>query len=190
MIALVLQDPAARRVRALWSILEGKFGLSGVRMVPFPHVTLMGFEELDHPPVKDLLERVSQASAPFELEACGLGLFNEPARILYAPVVLTPSLNLMHRVLYEELKELGARIPKYYRPSHWVPHLTLAQGEAAQGSYGGAVDLLLQEPLQMTFEVRNLTLFDWIGPRFEPCDRFPLMSRAARPCSTTSPDPA
>ena len=179
-IALVLQDPAARRVRAIWSILEGEFGLAGVRKVPFPHLTLLGFENLTHPAVKDLMERVSQASAPFQLEASGLGLFNEPARILYAPVVLTPNLHLLHRVLYEELKALGARIPKFYSPSHWVPHLTLAQGEASRGSYGAAVDLLLQEPLQMTFEVRNLTLFDWVGPRFEPCDRFPLMSRAAR----------
>jgi len=178
-IALVLHDPAARRVRELWSLLEDKFGLAGVRTVPFPHVTLLGFDGLTHFRVKDLLERISQATAPFTLAATGIGIFNNPATILYAPVVQTPSLHLLHRVLYEELKDLGGRVSDMYMPARWVPHVTLAQGEAVSGSYGDAVDLLLKENLHLEFEVRNLTLFDWIGPRYEPCDRFPLMGREA-----------
>jgi 2'-5' RNA ligase len=61
-----------------------------------------------------------------------------------------------------------------------VPHVTLAQGEPNRGSYGEAVDMLMDMDLRLKFEVRNITLFDWIGPRYEPCDRFPLMGREAR----------
>jgi 2'-5' RNA ligase len=179
-IALVLHDPAARRVREIWTLLEDRFGLMGVRTVPFPHLTLTAFEGLSHYQVKDLMERISQAMAPFMLEATGIGLFKEPARILYAPVVQTPHLHKVHHVLYEEIKALGGTIPEIYVPTRWVPHITLAQGEASAGSYGEAVDLLLKEDLHLSFEVRNLTLFDWIGPRYEPCDRFPLMGRAAK----------
>jgi len=64
-IALVLQDPAARRVREVWLQLEARFGLRGPRKVPFPHVTLLGFEGLTHPQVKELLERVFQCHQPF-----------------------------------------------------------------------------------------------------------------------------
>jgi len=174
-IALVLNDPAARRVRELWSILEDHFGLSGVRKVPFPHLTLMAFDQLTHPQVKDLLERVSQSLPPFRLEANGLGVFNEPARIIYAPVVMTPVLHHLHRELHEGLKALGGTIPAIHAPASWVPHITLAQGEATQGTYGEAVEFLLRGELKLSFEVRNLTLFEWIGPRYEPCDRFPLM---------------
>jgi hypothetical protein len=35
----------------------------------------------------------------------------------------------------------------------------------------------METTLELVFEVRNLTLFDWLGPRYEPCDRFPLMGR-------------
>lgn len=162
-------------MRELWTMLEDRFGLKGVRKVPFPHVTLLGFDGLTHPDVKDLLERLSQGTAPFELEACGIGVFNDPAPILYAPVVQTPALHLLHRAVYEQLRELGGHVYELYAPGRWVPHITLAQGQGTPGAYGEAVELLLKEPLHLSFEVRNLTLFDWIGPRYEPCDRFPLM---------------
>ena len=157
--------------------MEARFGLAGVRKVPFPHLTLLAFEELPHPQVNELLARVSQATAPFTLEASGIGVFNDPARILFAPVVQTPGLNLLHRLLYEDLKEMGARISDLYAPGRWVPHITLAQGQGTAATYGEAVAFLLGEHLKLPFEVRNLTLLDWIGPRYEPCERFPLMGR-------------
>lgn len=178
-IALVLHDPAASRVRGIWSLLEAEFGLSGVHKVPFPHVTLLAFDQLTHFDVKDLLERISQSMPPFMLETSGLGLFGAPARILYAPVVKTPVLFELHQVVCGELAKLGGQIPPLYHPERWVPHVTLAQGDTSRGTYGQAVDLVLQQDLRLSFEVRNLTLFDWIGPRYEPCDRFPLMGRPA-----------
>ncbi len=176
-IALVLQDPAASRVRGVWTQLEAEFGLSGVHKVPFPHVTLLAFNGLTHFDVKELLERISQSLPPFMLETSGIGLFGAPARILHAPVVKTPVLLDLHQRACVELARLGGEIPPLYRPERWMPHVTLAQGDTARGTYGQAVDLILQQDLRLAFEVRNLTLFDWIGPRYEPCDRFPLMGR-------------
>ena len=176
-IALVLQDPAARRVREVWSQLEIRFGLKGPRKVPFPHITLLGFEGLTHPQVKEVLKKASHTVAPLALETCGLGVFLAPARIIHAPVVVTPPLARLHNLLFEELEWVGAAIAPLYLPEAWCPHLTLAQGDPVRGSYGEAMDCLLQEELRLTFEVRNLTLFDWIGPRYEPCDRFPLMGK-------------
>ncbi|BDU73080.1 2'-5' RNA ligase family protein [Mesoterricola silvestris] len=178
-IALVLHDPAASRVREVWSLLETEFGLAGVHKVPFPHLTLMAFEGLTHYEVKSLLERVSQSLPPFMLETSGIGLFGAPARILFAPVVKTPVLSELHQGVCAEVAKLGGRIPPLYVPERWVPHITLAQGDPVRGTYGQAVDLVLQQNLHLAFEVRNLTLFDWIGPRYEPCDRFPLTGRLA-----------
>lgn len=179
-ISLVLNDPAASRVRDLWAQLEEHFGLTGIHKVPFPHLTVLGFDGLTHMDVKDLLERISQGTAPFVLETNGLALFKDPARILFAPVVRTPVLHRLHNALFRNLKDIGGQVPALYEPDRWVPHITLAQGDAAKGTYGEAVDFLLKQDLHIAFEVRNLTLFDWIGPRYEPCDRFPLMGRAAR----------
>jgi 2'-5' RNA ligase len=181
-ISLVLNDPAASQIRAMWDQLEGRFGLKGVRKVPFPHLTLLGFDGLTHHDVKDLLERLSQGTAPFTLETNGLALFADPSRILFSPVVRTPVLHRLQHVLYRNLRDLGGQVPRLYEPEHWVPHITLAQGDAGPSTYGEAVAYLLslKADLNIAFEVRNLTLFDWIGPRYEPCDRFPLMGRLAQ----------
>lgn len=178
-IALALHEPAAHRVRDLWAELEARFGLAGVRKVPFPHVTLLGFDGLGHGRVKALLETISQATPPLALRTAGLGLFGDPARILYAPVVKSPGLHDLHQQVLDGLARLGADVYRLYQPEWWVPHVTLAQGDPVTGSYGEAVEYLLREDLRLTFEVRNLTLFDWIGPRYEPCERFPLMGRVA-----------
>jgi len=178
-IALALHEPAAGRVRDLWAQLGAAFGLSGIRMVPFPHVTLLGFDGLDHQEAKAVLERLSHETAPFRLEASGLGLFHGPSPILYSPVVKAPVLQDLHRTLVGAMRAVGAQTYRLYEPDKWIPHITLAQGAPTRGSYGEAVDLLLGEDLHLPFEVRNLTLFQWIGPRYEPCDRFPLMGRAA-----------
>ncbi len=174
-IALALHEPAAGRVRDIWAHLGAQFGLAGIRRVPFPHLTLLGFEGLDHDRAKEVLERFSQETAPFALEAHGLGLFHGPSPILYAPVVKTPTLEALHRSLAAAFQALGAQTYPLYEPDRWIPHITLAQGAPARGTYGEAVDLLLGMDLHIPFEVRNLTLFQWIGPRYEPADRFPLM---------------
>lgn len=178
-LSLVLNDPAARQVREVWADLETRFGLTGVRAVPFPHLTLMGFEGLAHAQIKNLMERISQSTAPFLATTSGIGLFDEPARVIYAPVIRTPSLHNFHRVLHEEIRDLGGVIPDHFSTHGWVPHITLAQGDAPPAVYGRAVERLLDQKFSLTFEVRNLTLFMWIGPRYEPCDRFPFLGRAA-----------
>jgi len=174
-IALVLHDPAAQKVRELWSLVETRSGLKGTHKVPFPHVTLLGFDGVSHPQVKEILERVSQVTGPFELSTQGIGIFREPAPIIYAPVVRTPSLDDLHRRLHHQVAALGGTLSELYQPDRWVPHITLAQGPASPASYGELVEHLLKEELEIRFDARNLTLFQWVGPRYEPCDRFPLM---------------
>ncbi len=59
-----------------------------------------------------------------------------------------------------------------------MPHLSLAQGDLARGQLAAVVEVLAALDLELEFEVRNLTIYDWVGPRYEPRERFPLLGLA------------
>ncbi|HQL48833.1 MAG TPA: 2'-5' RNA ligase family protein [Holophaga sp.] len=179
-LALQLHEPAAGNVRRLWDRLENVLGLRGVRRVPFPHVTLFGFEGVSQPQVQDLLDERCDEASPLILGAVGLGLFLKPQPVLYMPVIRSPGLDALHRALWEGVADLQGHLFPLYGPERWIPHLTLAQFDLEPGRLLEAVAALMDEDLSLSFEVRYLALFDWIGPRYEPRERYPLRGRPAQ----------
>lgn len=177
-LAMLLHEPAAGTVRRWWDRLETVLGIRGVRRVPFPHVTLFGFEGVPQTQVQDLLEACCEDLPPLRLNAAGLGIFLKPQPVLYLPVIRAPRLDLLHRTLWEGVANLQGHLFPLYGPDRWMPHLTLAQFDLRPQHLLEAVALLAEEDLSLPFEVRNLTLFDWIGPRYEPRERYALRGRA------------
>ena len=177
-LALQLHEPAAGRVRQWWDVLEKEVGISGVRRVPFPHVTLFGFEGLGYPEIQAALEDCSDRTAPLSLQSLGLGMFLSPLPVIYSPVIRSTELTDLHRILWETIGRLGGRMFGLYAPDRWIPHVTLAQFDLTRGNYVRAMQVLAELDLHLPFEVRNLTLFNWIGPRYEPQERYPLLGGA------------
>ena len=177
-LAMLLHEPAAGTVRRWWDRLETVLGIRGVRRVPFPHVTLFGFEGVPQTQVQDLLEACCEDLPPLRLNAAGLGIFLKPQPVLYLPVIRAPHLDLLHRTLWEGVANLQGHLFPLYGPDRWMPHLTLAQFDLRPQHLFEAVALLAEEDLSLPFEVRTLTLFDWIGPRYEPRERYALRGRA------------
>lgn len=176
-LATTLDEPAAGRVRALWDRLEAELGLSGVRKVPFPHLTWLGCELMDTPQMVARLEELSGALAPIPARATSLGIFLKPAPVLHLAVVRNPELDYVHGRLWELVEPCATELHGLYRPDVWVPHITLALGDLSPELLPRAVALLADFDVPLTFTLRNLTLFDWIGPHFEPIERFPLRGR-------------
>lgn len=177
-LAMLLHEPAASVVRGWWDRLEAEVGLRGVRRVPFPHVTLFGFDGVPHPAVQDLLDDLCYRLPPLRLKAVGVGLFLQPTSVIYAPVIRSPELSSLHRELWDALGRLGADCFKLYAPAQWIPHVTLAQSDLTPERSLQAMHLLSDLDLHLEFEVRNLTIFDWIGPLYEPRERYPLRGQA------------
>ena len=174
-LALQLQEPAASKVRGWWSLLEEELGLSGVRRVPFPHLTLFGFDGVEYPAIQKTLEDFSASTAPLTLNAIDLGIFLKPMPVLYTPVIRSPELTILHRRLWDIVSAMGGRMYGLYAPERWIPHMTLAQFDLTRDNQLPALKLLMDLDIQLEFEVRNLTLFTWIGPRYEPQERYPLL---------------
>lgn len=177
-LALTLHEPTARRVRAVWDALEERAGLRGIRKVPFPHVTLFGCEGIAHADLEPMVEEVTLAAPPLQLRTVGFGLFLRPEPVCYAPIIRSPQLAELHLRLWNRAGTLGGRLFGLYAPNRWVPHLSLAQGDLSRDRLVKVVEFLVDQDLELEFEVRNLTIFDWVGPRYEPRERFPLLGQA------------
>jgi len=175
LLAMLLHEPAATSVRGCWDMLERELGLQGLRRVPFPHVTLLGYSGLGQACVQKDLEAFVERMGPITLRTSGLGLFFSPQPVIYLPVVRSRELTEFHRELWEAVKALGGDMEPFHAPEVWMPHLTLAQSDLTPEAQLEAVRILSRQDLSLEFEVRNLTLFEWIGPRFEPLDRYPLL---------------
>jgi 2'-5' RNA ligase len=174
-LALQLQDPAAGMVRQWWDILERELGISGVRRVPFPHLTLFGFDGLEYPTIQKTMEDFSGSTVPLTLHSVGLGMFLKPMPVIYTPVIRNPALSDLHRHLWDIVSGLGGNMYGLYAPDRWIPHMTLAQFDLTRDNHLPVLERLMELDLQLEFEVRNLTLFNWIGPRYEPQERYPLL---------------
>ena len=176
-IALTLHEPTARRVREVWDVLEAGLGVRGIRKVPFPHVTLFGCEGIAHSALEPMVEELTARTAPLQLRTVGLGLFLRPQPVFYAPIIRTPQLADLHLRLWNLAGTLGGRLFGLYAPNRWVPHMTLAQGDLDSGDLGRVFAALVSLDLELEFEVRNITIYDWIGPRYEPRERYPLLGQ-------------
>lgn len=174
-LALQLHDPAAGKVREWWDLLEREVGISGVKRVPFPHLTLFGFDRIEYPRIQQILEDFSGSTAPLTLRCVGLGMFLNPVPVIYTPVIRGPALSELHRNLWDLVSGLGGNMYGLYAPERWIPHMTLAQFDLTRANHLPALKVLMELELHLEFEVRNLTLFNWIGPRYEPQERYPLL---------------
>ncbi len=174
-LALQLHEPAAGKVRQWWDALEKELGIVGVRRVPFPHITLFGFDGIEYPTLQKTLEDFSGTTSPMTFFAVGLGMFLKPMPVIYMPVIRTPELSALHQELWDTVSAHGGSMYGLYSPERWIPHMTLAQFDLTRENHAPALELLMELDLQLEFEVRNLTLFNWIGPRYEPQERYPLL---------------
>lgn len=178
-LATSLDEPAATYVRGLWDRLERQMGLKGVRKVPFPHITWLGCEMLDTPRLIESLGELGLHQAPVAARTVSLGLFLQPLPVIHLAILRSPTVEAMHRQLWNLVEPCAAEMHGLYRSELWVPHVTLAQGDLTAEQVPEAMALLgdIEFPIDLTF--KNLTLFQWIGPRFEPIERFPLTGTGA-----------
>lgn len=173
-LATSLDEPAATYVRGLWDGLEKKMGLRGVRKVPFPHITWLGCEALDTPRLVKALDDLGPTQAPVRAKTPRMGIFLKPLPVIYLAIERTPAVDTMHQKLWDIVEPCAEEMHGLYSSARWIPHVTLAQGDLKEEQVPEAVDLLKTIEFPLNFTFKNLTLFHWIGPRFEPIERFPL----------------
>lgn len=162
-ITSLLDKTHSARVSELTEHLDTKFGLSGVKITPYPHLTLLTAEIPDMEELKQYLELTCFEAPDFTIRTTGLGIFPGPSPVVYIPVLRTPPLNQLHSKLHRDISEMSSEMGVYYNPNMWLPHITLALGDTTPEMLGPVLSFLCNYNFNWEITLDNITILQQCG---------------------------
>ncbi|GAB3196547.1 2'-5' RNA ligase [Pontibacter aydingkolensis] len=171
-IASLLDKKTSERVNELTEYLEKKFGLNGVKITPYPHLTLLTAEVVDMEELKQYLDMASYETEQFTVRTTGLGIFPGEKPVVYIPVLRTPPLNRLHERLHKDISEMSTEMGVYYNKNMWLPHITLALGDTSPEVLGPLLSYLCQYNFDWEITIDNLIILQRCGEYFLKEDEF------------------
>jgi hypothetical protein len=154
-------------VKDLWTELARELAVSGVYVPSYPHVSYQVARRYDVKSLEHILRRFAAGKTSFQVQASGLDIFTGPHPVLYIPVVRSPELTQFHEALWQEISSTGSGIEDYYRPAHWVPHITIGIGDMKKDNLSPIIRLLAERNFNWEMTVDNIALvYDPIVPFF------------------------
>jgi 2'-5' RNA ligase len=109
------------------------------------------------------LERIARSRQAFRIEATGLGIFAGTPPVLYVPIVRTQELSGFHATVWKQAAPTATGTVDYYRPDHWLPHITLASGDIHKDNLPDVIRLLSERTLVWHITINNLALIEDTG---------------------------
>ena len=171
-IASLLDKQATERVSELTELLEKKFGLSGVKATPYPHLTLLTAEVADMEELKQYLEVTCYEAQNFTVRTTGLGIFPGENPVIYIPVLRTTPLNQLHGRLHRDISEMSTEMGVYYNANMWLPHITLALGDTTPELLGPVLSYLCRYNFNWEITLDNLVILQKCGDYFLKDEEF------------------
>lgn len=165
-VTSLLDQSHSDRVTDLTELLEKKFGLTGVKMTPYPHLTLLTAEIPDMEELREYLEQTCRETESFTIRTTGLGVFPGETPVIYIPVLRTPPLNQLHARLHGAISEMSSEMGIYYNPSMWLPHISLALGDTTRETLGPVLSFLCSYNFNWEITIDNLTILQKSGDYF------------------------
>ncbi|WP_205503311.1 2'-5' RNA ligase family protein [Rufibacter psychrotolerans] len=182
MVAIVslLDAEHSDKLNGLIYSLEQEFGIKGVQMTPFPHITWLTVNDGSLQHLQETLGHAAGICCRFRIFTTGLGIFPGEKPVLYIPVLRTPAVNHFHHQLYKAVSLICQEIGTYYHPNTWVPHLSLALGDTTPELVSQAILYLNRESYSWQIELDNITLLTRHGDLFLKDGVFKLVEVARK----------
>ncbi len=171
-ITSLLDNKYSDRVSELTGLLEAKFGLAGVKITPYPHLTLLTAKIPDMDELKHYLDQFCLETPVFTVRTTGLGIFPGENPVVYIPVLRTHTLNTLHNKLHHDVSEMSSEMGVFYNPNLWLPHLSLALGDMTTELLGPVLTFLCQYTFNWEIKIDNLTILRKSGDYFLKEDEF------------------
>ncbi|MCC9135241.1 2'-5' RNA ligase family protein [Pontibacter silvestris] len=165
-VTSLLDKIHTERVSELTEQLDKRFGLNGVKITPYPHLTLFTAEVPDEEELKQYLENTCLETRNFNIRTTGLGVFPGPNPVIYIPVLRTQALNQLHATLHRDVSEMSLEMGVYYNPNLWLPHISLALGDTTPEILGPVLAFLCQYNFNWDITLDNLTILQKCGDYF------------------------
>jgi 2'-5' RNA ligase len=162
-VVSLLDLQATRLVDSIWVELENEFGLSSLYVPRIAHFSYQIAEQYNLNRLGAVLEQTAQAQSPFHLRTTGLGIFTGMNPVLYVPVVRSLELSRLHSALWQAIGATETGVSSLYSPEHWIPHITLAQGDLDGANLPTVVRWLSGRALSWEITVNNIGLIYQTG---------------------------
>jgi 2'-5' RNA ligase len=154
----LLPEPFYTRVESTWRELERDFGLTGIRVTPFPHFSWQVVQDYDWERIASVLQDIARQTSPLTARTTGLGLFTGARPVIYVPVVKSAELMRLHRLVWERTAQVSTGRLAYYAPGAWMPHVSLAYEDVNQANVGRVMERLAWQSFDWEMVVDNVAL--------------------------------
>ena len=147
-------------VEELWQQLRINCGLQGIYVSPIPHFSWQVAESYQWDALEIALQEITSNVKTFKIQTNGLALFTANNPVVYIPVVRTKELSEFHEIIWEKLAPISIKANRFYGPSFWTPHISLAYRDVDVQKLRCLIENLAFHPINWEIEIDNLTLID------------------------------
>jgi 2'-5' RNA ligase len=124
-----------------------------------PYLSLAVFDSASTTELEAGCTSLATELSATRIEVSGVGTFQGETPAIYASVILTEELRLLHAIVHDAFQDLECR--PYYVPGSWVPHITVCMCKdnieaesvfsrvlplSIRGSYSASTLLLVSSP--------------------------------------------
>ncbi len=177
-VVSLLDSTHTAQVECLWAELDADFGVRGVVITPYPHVSYHVAAQYDLPRLAPLLHWLAGETAPFRLRTAGLGVFTGAQPVLYLPVVRTEALSRLHAMLWAAIAPVAEGSDGYYHPDHWMPHITIGFGDVTPARLAPIIERLAARSFNWDIGIDQFAVIYDSGAGQAVHARYPLGSPA------------
>ena len=147
-----------KTVEDIWSELETNFGLTGIKVTPYPHFSWQVAEDYEWDVIAEKMKEISENTTPFIVRTAGLGIFSGESPIIFIAVVKDLNLIKHHTDIFNTVEPVAKGIVPYYHPNVWVPHISLAYSDVIENNIGVIMRFLSFRHFNWEIEIDNLAL--------------------------------
>lgn len=154
----LLDDHYYSQVEDIWQDLEDKFGLTGIKITPYPHFSWQVAEDYDLNRVEALMKDCIEDIQPLKIKTAGLGIFLPPEfPIIFINIVKDSNLFTTHQKIFTQFKNVAKGMINFYSPDSWIPHISLAYSDLTRKNIGDVIKYLSFKNFHWEIEIDNLS---------------------------------
>jgi hypothetical protein len=167
-------DPhSSTEVAKIWGELSQVCGLREIYTLPTPHFTWLVAEELALEEANSILSSMIVNTPKIATFTSGLGIFSGEYPVLFLPMVKSIEMIHLHQKIWEQLGPCCKEKNKYYSPSFWLPHITLALKDLNKENLTCAVNLIAFEQIELSVLMTSIAIAEHqIGQNAQILERY------------------
>ncbi|HHV01851.1 MAG TPA: hypothetical protein GXX68_06725 [Defluviitoga tunisiensis] len=155
----ILPQPHYDKIYKIWDDLETKFGIKWVKNnISIPHLTWNVAENYNIENFTEVIKTSIKTLNSITIKTQGLGLFTGDKITLYLPIKPTKELLEFHLFLWNLVNVNNTKLNKYYSPTNWIPHITLAVEDINKENVGTVVSYLSKKKLKLQIKLESVSV--------------------------------